>query len=130
MALYGRRRVGKTFLVRKYFGAAIKFEVAGLHNGNMKEQLTHFASTLAKHGWQEAGSHTPKSWQQAFDMLERFISTLKGRQKKVIFLDELPWFDTPKSKFLMAFESFWNAYCTKTKRYCLRNMWFSSFMDD
>jgi len=43
IAVYGRRRVGKTFLVRQYFGATIKFEVAGLHNGTLKEQLTHFA---------------------------------------------------------------------------------------
>lgn len=113
IAVYGRRRVGKTFLVRRYFQTKIKFEVAGLHNANLKEQLVHFSTTLAKHGWQEAGIHTPTSWQQAFDMLERFISSLSGQGKKVIFLDELPWFDTPKSKFLMAFENFWNAYCTR-----------------
>ncbi|MCB0837448.1 MAG: AAA family ATPase, partial [Bacteroidetes bacterium] len=113
IALYGRRRVGKTFLVRRYFQDKIQFEVAGLHNGSMKEQLEHFASTLAKHGWQEAGIHTPQTWQGAFDMLERFISAMEGTSKKVIFLDELPWFDTPRSKFLMAFENFWNAYCTK-----------------
>ena len=113
IALYGRRRVGKTFLVRKYFRSKICFEVAGLHNADMKEQLAHFASTLAKYGWQEAAIHRPLSWQAAFDMLERFISSLAGSSKKVIFLDELPWFDTPRSKFLTAFENFWNSYCTK-----------------
>jgi uncharacterized protein len=113
IALYGRRRVGKTFLVRQYFKSQIRFEVAGLHNGEFKDQLAHFASTLVKHGWQEAGLFPPKTWQQAFDLLERFINSMKDRQKKVIFLDELPWFDTPRSKFLMAFENFWNAYCTK-----------------
>lgn len=71
VAVYGRRRVGKTFLVRRYFGSKIKFEVAGLHNANMHEQLAHFASTLAKHGWQEAALHTPHSWLEAFDMLEQ-----------------------------------------------------------
>lgn len=113
IAVYGRRRVGKTFLVRQYFGTKIKFEVAGLHEGNLHDQLKHFADTLAKYGWTEAALHTPDSWKAAFDMLERFISSLKGNGKKVIFLDELPWFDTPKSKFLSAFENFWNAYCTK-----------------
>jgi len=96
VALYGRRRVGKTFLVRKYFQSKIKFEVAGLHNGNMADQLTHFASTLAKHGWEEANLDVPVSWKAAFDILERFINSIKGHDKKVIFLDELPWFDTPK----------------------------------
>ena len=113
IALYGRRRVGKTFLVRQYFGAKIRFEIAGLHKGDLSDQLAHFASTLTKHGWQEAGDHPPSSWTQAFDLLERFLDTSKGKQKKVIFLDELPWFDTPRSKFLMAFENFWNAYCTR-----------------
>jgi len=113
IALYGRRRVGKTFLIRQYFGTKIKFEVAGLHKGDLKDQLFHFANTLAKYGWTEASLYPPSSWQKAFNMLESFINSMKGRQKKVIFLDELPWFDTPRSKFLMAFESFWNAYCTK-----------------
>ena len=113
IALYGRRRVGKTFLVRKYFQSKIKFEIAGLHKGNTKDQLAHFASTLVKYAWQEARLHPPQTWQAAFDMLERFINSLKGQQKKVIFLDELPWFDTPKSKFLMAFQNFWNTFCTK-----------------
>jgi len=113
IALYGRRRVGKTFLVRKYFQSKIRFEIAGLHDEDMKDQLAHFAATLAKYGWQEASLHPPSSWKAAFDLLERFISSMKGQQKKVIFLDELPWFDTPKSKFLAAFENFWNSYCTK-----------------
>lgn len=113
IAVYGRRRVGKTFLVRQYFQSKIKFEVAGLHNGDLRDQLAHFASTLFKYGWQEAAYWVPASWKQAFDMLERYISSIKGNQKKVIFLDELPWFDTPKSRFLMAFESFWNSFCTK-----------------
>lgn len=113
IAVYGRRRVGKTFLVRQFFQGKIRFEVAGLHNGSLNDQLAHFTSVLSKYGWQEAAWHQPANWQQAFDMLERFMDTWNGKDKKVIFLDELPWFDTPKSKFLMAFENFWNAYCTK-----------------
>ena len=113
VAVYGRRRVGKTFLVRQFFEDKIKFEVAGLHNGEMGDQLIHFASALAKHGWQEAALHPPQSWRTAFDLLERYLDSLLGKEKKVIFLDELPWFSTPRSKFLMAFQNFWNAYCTK-----------------
>lgn len=113
IAVYGRRRVGKTFLIRNYFQDKIKFEVAGLHNGDIDDQLLHFTSTLTKYGSTEAAIHPPKTWKMAFGMLERFLDSLKSEGKKVIFLDELPWFDTPRSKFLIAFESFWNAYCTK-----------------
>jgi len=113
IAVYGRRRVGKTFLVRNYFQDKIKYEVAGLYNANMKDQLIHFSSTLTKYGWAEAGIHSPQTWKAAFNMLERFFDSLTGDDKKIIFLDELPWFDTPRSKFLTAFESFWNSYCTK-----------------
>jgi len=113
IAIYGRRRVGKTFLVRQYFKSQIKFELAGLYKGELNDQLTNFASTLVKHGWQEAGLHPPRSWNLAFNMLERYINSIKGQQKKVIFLDELPWLDTPKSKFIMAFQNFWNSFCTK-----------------
>ena len=115
VVVYGRRRVGKTFLIREHFKNRIFFEVSGLYDGNMDDQLSHFAATLAKHGYYQAGLATPKSWFAAFEMLGLFIDQQKGKKKKVIFIDELPWFDTPRSKFLMAFESFWNAYCSKRK---------------
>jgi uncharacterized protein len=113
IAVYGRRRVGKTFFIRKYLSEDIRFEIAGLHEGEMADQLTHVAQTLIKHGYYAASLSTPKTWMQAFDMLAQYIDSLKDKGKKVIFIDEMPWFDTPRSKFLMAFESFWNSYCTK-----------------
>jgi hypothetical protein len=115
VAVYGRRRVGKTFFIREYFGDAIQFEVAGLFQGEMSDQLEHFSSTLAKKGFVPATLSRPESWKKAFDLLSLYIDSLKDKGKKVIFIDEMPWFDTPRSKFLMAFESFWNSYCTKRK---------------
>jgi uncharacterized protein len=113
IAIYGRRRVGKTFLIRKYFENKIRFEIAGLYKGNMIDQLQHFSHTLVKAGYYPASISTPESWIAAFELLALYIDSLKDKKKKVIFIDELPWFDTPKSKFLMAFENFWNSYCTK-----------------
>lgn len=113
IALYGRRRVGKTFLVRKYFEGQMQFELTGLHNGSMEDQLEHFSKTLAKFGHEEAIDFIPETWFAAFDMLGRYIDNIKMKRKKVIFIDELPWLDTPRSKFLTAFENFWNTYCTK-----------------
>ena len=111
VAVYGRRRIGKTYLIRQYFADNMVFDITGLHNGTMKDQLFHFRNTLAKAGYKDA-IEPPKTWLSAFYMLENFVDTLKTDKKKVIFLDEMPWMDTPRSKFLMAFENFWNAWCT------------------
>ena len=113
VAVYGRRRVGKTFLIRKHFENRMHFEISGLFQGDMQDQLKHFTATLIKHGYTHAISAAPDSWIAAFDMLASHIASIKGKKKKVIFLDELPWFDTARSKFLMAFENFWNSFCTR-----------------
>ena len=115
VALYGRRRIGKTFLVREHFNSQLRFEIAGLYKGKMTDQLKHFATGLARAGYVEALVSPPTSWMAAFEMLGIFIDRMKDKKKKVLFIDELPWFDTPRSKFVMAFESFWNSYCTKRK---------------
>ena len=113
IAVYGRRRVGKTFLIRNHFDKLIKFEISGLHNGDMKDQLKQVFDVVSSHGLSSKDLTYPTTWTEAFGLIQTYINNLKGTQKKVIFFDELPWFDTPKSKFLMAFENFWNSYCSK-----------------
>jgi uncharacterized protein len=113
IAVYGRRRVGKTFLIRNHFDKQIKFEISGLHNGSLKDQLKQVFDIISGYGLPADKMTYPTSWMEAFGLIQTYLNTLKGQKKKVIFFDELPWFDTPKSNFLMAFENFWNAYCTK-----------------
>lgn len=116
VAVYGRRRVGKTFLVDEALKGRITFRHAGLSPNNeesgkknlLKDQLKHFYYSLLMHGMKR--SKQPASWLDAFFMLENHLSTIDNGSRQVVFLDELPWLDTPRSGFLTAFEAFWNTW--------------------
>ena len=112
ITIYGRRRIGKTYLIREFYSKQLVFELSGLFGGNMNDQLENFKKEFQKRQ-DLVEVPTLKSWFEAFNLLEKYINTLKGQKKKVIFIDEFPWIATAKSKFLMAFENFWNNYCTK-----------------
>ncbi len=114
IAIYGRRRVGKTFLVREFFKKNMVFEVSGLYNGNMNDQIRNFTHEIKKKE-RSLKPEQPLDWLAAFSLLETYLNQLKKPGKKVIFIDEFPWMATARSKFLMAFENFWNHYCTKRK---------------
>ncbi len=115
IAVYGRRRVGKTFLIDEAMKGKITFRHAGLspvdNNGNknmLKEQLKHFHNSLKLHGMKK--SKRPESWLDAFFMLEQHLESIDNGNRQVVFLDELPWMDTPRSGFITAFEGFWNTW--------------------
>ncbi|MFN5218026.1 MAG: AAA family ATPase [Sphingomonadales bacterium] len=112
IAVYGRRRIGKTYLIREYFKKNLVFEITGLYGGSLNDQLENFNKEIKSRS-RKKKQEAPKTWFHAFTMLESYLNTLKSRGKKVVFIDEFPWIATPKSKFLMAFENFWNSYCTK-----------------
>ena len=114
VAIYGRRRVGKTYLVDETFAGRITFRHAGLSpadenpKGLLKLQLDHFYNSLELHGMEK--SEKPKSWLDAFLLLEKYLQKIDDGSRQVVFLDELPWLDTPKSGFIRAFEAFWNTW--------------------
>ncbi|HOY11692.1 MAG TPA: ATP-binding protein [Saprospiraceae bacterium] len=110
VAVLGRRRVGKTFLIKQVLKKEIVFHYTGLHNGTMKENLERFSATLSNAMDLSIRLNTPKNWFEAFDYLRTFIITHTTKKKKVIFLDEFPWIATNKSKFLVAFTDFWNSF--------------------
>ncbi len=112
LAVYGRRRIGKTYLIREIFKPNIVFECSGLHQKDTNQQLENFWLTLIENK-KSPKPELPKTWLQAFALLKAHINQLNKPQKKVIFLDEIAWFETPRSGFLAALDNFWNQFCTK-----------------
>ncbi|MCF0165264.1 MAG: AAA family ATPase [Bacteroidales bacterium] len=116
VVVYGRRRVGKTFLIKQIFKDKVKFQHTGVspidqedEKNRLKTQLDSFYYSLLGHGLE--GYKQPKTWMEAFYQLEQLLLKLDNGERMVIFIDELPWMDTPRSGFLSAFESFWNGWC-------------------
>ena len=112
IAVYGRRRVGKTFLIRETFDYTFTFQHTGLAKGKTSVQLENFRQSLIEAGYDNCPH--PNTWLDAFNLLKIVIKESKD-VKKVIFIDELPWLDTPKSDFMMALEQFWNGWATARK---------------
>ena len=110
---YGRRRIGKTFLIREVYNNKFTFEMTGLYKGNTKDQLTNFKQQLDKTTKLFNNEKAPQNWNEAFIQLEKYLDKIKSKEKKILFIDEFPWIASPRSNFLMWFEHFWNSYCTK-----------------
>ena len=114
VAIYGRRRVGKTYLVDETFLNRITFRHAGLSpagqeaKGFLRTQLNHFYNSLVVQGMEPC--RKPSSWQDAFLLLEKHLQKIDTGSRQVVFLDEMPWLDTPRSGFISAFEGFWNTW--------------------
>jgi len=110
VVVYGRRRVGKTYLVREFFANRFAFYHTGMANSTTKEQLHAFNASLNKYGtirYPQAGS-----WFDAFQQLINLLANSRKRGKKVVFIDEMPWLDANRSGFVTALEYFWNSWAS------------------
>lgn len=113
LVVYGRRRVGKTYLIKEYFNNQFSFYATGVANIKTKEQLRIFGRELTAHGSKHAGSLA--NWFDAFDYLKELLESDNVKRdpvsgKRVVFLDELPWMDTARSDFKSALDYFWNSW--------------------
>ena len=110
VAVYGRRRVGKTRLIQHFFNKSFDFEASGIIDGNRAEQLYSFTRSLIAAGYDGA---QPTIWLEAFDALKDTLQSKRHDGRLVIYIDELPCFDTPKSDFFKALGYFWNTWASK-----------------
>ena len=118
VAVTGRRRVGKTYLIDQLYTGHYCFTLTGVQNGNLAIQLALFSAQLAKYDG-TGNQQQFINWLEAFQALEVYAESLPKDAKQVIFLDELPWIATPRSEFLTFLGHFWNSYLSKHTHFVL-----------
>lgn len=113
IVVYGRRRVGKTFLIREQLSKNFSFHITGLANATLVEQLNNFHVAMLDYSGSKKRAQ-PANWLEAFRQLIAYLEKSK-KKKKIVFFDELPWLDSPRSGFIQALEHFWNNWASARK---------------
>lgn len=118
LAVYGRRRIGKTYLIREYFHDRFAFYATGVHGEKTRQQLKAFRDSLSRYSGKD--QKIPADWFEAFARLREILEEVNSVRdpvsgKKVVFLDELPWMDTARSDFKAALDYFWNSWGSAQK---------------
>jgi AAA+ ATPase superfamily predicted ATPase len=118
IAIYGRRRIGKTYLVREFFKdkKAIFFSITGARECSLSEQIGHFTKEIGNIFYNGALLKQGKNWNETFELLTKAISATPQNKKVVLFLDEFPWMATRKSKLLQNLDYYWNQHWSNDKR--------------
>lgn len=118
MAVYGRRRVGKTYLIKNFFQTkkCIYFQMTGIYKGSLDKQLSRFSKEIGDAFYNGASIKTPDNWMDALEELTRAVRQVPKNKKIVIFFDELPWMATRKAGVISALEYFWNRFWVNDKR--------------
>lgn len=116
LAIYGRRRVGKTYLVNEFFrGKGVYFEITGSKKAPKSEQLANFYREFISLFQNEEAAIPPKDWGEALNLLKTALSKIPETQKVILFFDELPWLSSPRSGFLRALDYFWNRHLSRMR---------------
>ena len=120
LAIYGRRRVGKTFLIREFFkNRGVYFALTGVKGASIRKQLKNFSEEFNRVFGQSERHEPPKDWFEAFALLRKAIEGLQGSERIILFFDELPWLASPRSGFLQDLDHFWNRYMSDNKQVIL-----------
>jgi uncharacterized protein len=117
LALYGRRRIGKTFLIRRFFEDkdVIFFDITGAKKAPLREQTKNFIKQIGKVFYNGAKLESGKTWDRAFELLTDAIENVKDNQKVILFFDEFPWMATKNSRLVQTLEFYWNQHWSKIK---------------
>jgi AAA+ ATPase superfamily predicted ATPase len=118
LAIYGRRRIGKTFLIREFFKRqeVIFFNTTGSREGLLAEHIKHFTQEISRVFYQGIPIAAAKNWDDTFELLTKALSAVPKNKKVVLFLDEFPWMATVKSRLLQTLDYYWNQYWSQNKR--------------
>jgi AAA+ ATPase superfamily predicted ATPase len=118
IVVYGRRRVGKTFLIENAYEKkkCLFFHASGIQDGDIKTQLGEFAKSMSEAFYNGVSIASANSWMNAFDALTKSIEGMQKKLKVVLFFDELPWMATKRSKVLQALDYYWNRVWSKNSR--------------
>ncbi|HVX00795.1 MAG TPA: ATP-binding protein, partial [Candidatus Babeliaceae bacterium] len=120
LAVYGRRRVGKTFLIREFFkGKGLYFSLTGVKGAKLGKQLKNFTTEFERVFTSFEKEKSPKDWQEAFTYLRKALEKVKGYERIILFFDELPWLASARSEFLQDLDHFWNRYLSEDPRIIL-----------
>lgn len=118
VAVTGRRRVGKTYLIDEVYKSYYCLSVTGIQDADTKTQIRNFTEKIVEYSKQPIVT-IPQNWQEVFLLLKQYLQTLPKRKKQVIFIDELPWIATKRSGFIQLLAHLWNDYLSKEKHFIL-----------
>jgi AAA+ ATPase superfamily predicted ATPase len=118
LAVYGRRRIGKTFLIREYFKSknVLFFNSSGIKDGSLSDQIKHFTQEISVVFYNGINLTIPESWDKAFEILTKALASLPPKKKIILFFDELPWMATKNSKLLQMIDYYWNQHWSRDAR--------------
>ena len=118
LAIYGRRRVGKTFLIRNFFEKkdVLFFDVTGSKDGPMADQIKHFTIQIGKIFYQGAKLKAGKNWDETFEILTKAIDSKNDNKKIVLFFDEFPWMETKNSRLIQNLAYYWNQHWSRNNK--------------